>query len=136
MRISNVGVMELSGMEFHAYHGCLESERKEGNTFIVDFKAEYYIRKAAKSDDLKDAADYGQIYKIVEREMSVPCNLLETVAARTVKAIHNEFPHNFQRIKVTVSKQNPPVGGKCEWSRVTAGWNISDASRFYSVPLI
>ncbi len=27
-------------MVFHAFHGCLERERKEGNTFVVDFYAE------------------------------------------------------------------------------------------------
>ena len=34
------GIIELEGMEFHAYHGCLEKERREGNTFLVDFHAE------------------------------------------------------------------------------------------------
>ena len=122
MRISDVGIMELSGMEFHAYHGCLESERKDGNTFIVDFKAEYFLKRAAATDNLEDAADYGRIYKIVKQEMSVPRNLLETVASGIVTAIYNEFPDSFQRIEITVSKQNPPVGGKCAWSRVSACW--------------
>ena len=42
--------MELSGMEFHAFHGCLESEKKEGNLFVVDFKARYHLGAAARSD--------------------------------------------------------------------------------------
>lgn len=123
MRISDVGIMELSGMEFHAYHGCLESEKKNGNTFVVDFKAEYFLKKAATSDKLEDAADYGKIFKIVEQQMNIPRNLLETVAANIVTEIRNEFPNYFQRIKVTVSKKNPPVEGNCAWSRVTACWN-------------
>ena len=44
MRISDVGIMELSGMEFHAYHGCFEKERAEGNLFVVDFRAEYHFK--------------------------------------------------------------------------------------------
>ena len=43
-------VMELEGMEFHAFHGCLESERTNGNLFVVDFQGELDIRKAAVSD--------------------------------------------------------------------------------------
>ena len=40
MRISDIGIIELNGMEFHAYHGCFEKEREKGNLFVVDFKAE------------------------------------------------------------------------------------------------
>ena len=43
MCISDLGVMELNGMEFHAFHGCLESERREGNLFVVDFKGFYHL---------------------------------------------------------------------------------------------
>lgn len=39
------GIIELEGMEFHAYHGCLEKERREGNTFIVDFHAETELKR-------------------------------------------------------------------------------------------
>ena len=52
MNMSYDGIIELDGMEFHAYHGCLEKERREGNTFVVDFHAETELKKAVKSDDL------------------------------------------------------------------------------------
>ena len=38
MMIDRDITIELTGMEFHAFHGCLEQERKEGNTFVVDFR--------------------------------------------------------------------------------------------------
>lgn len=79
MRISDTGIMELSGMEFHAFHGCLEQERLEGNRFVVDLKARYRLGKAAQSDDLADAYDYGRIYQIVAEQMQTPSMLLENV---------------------------------------------------------
>ena len=112
MRIDSTLTIELTGMEFHAFHGCLESERKEGNTFL-DFK------KAAKSDDLKDTPDYSKVYDIVAAEMAKPSNLLENVAARIVDAIERAGL-GFWYIQVRVSKKNPPVGGVCAWSSVTA----------------
>lgn len=118
MRISDFGIMELEGMEFHAYHGCLESEKRDGNLFTVDFKCEYRIAKAAESDSLEDAIDYGRIYDIIKSEMEIPSDLLENVAARILKALCDEF--EFKSASVRVSKQNPPVSGKCKWSRVTA----------------
>ena len=112
--------MELSGMEFHAYHGCLEQERREGNLFVVDFKGLYAIQRPVGTDDLKDAADYSAIYAVIAREMEVPSNLLEHVAQRIADAIYAEFTPHFFQIKVTVSKRNPPVGGTCAWSRISA----------------
>ena len=121
--------VELVGMEFHSYHGCLESERKEGNTFMVDFRGKASLKKAAKSDDLNDAQDYAEVYKIIAAEMEKPSNLLENVAARIVDAI-NRSSLGFWFVQVRVSKKNPPVGGLCSWARVTAtsGANLDTES--------
>ncbi len=119
MMIDRDITIELTGMEFHAFHGCLEQERKEGNTFVVDFRGKRDGKKAAKTDDLKNTADYSKIYEIVAAEMAKPSNLLENVAARIVDAIM-EVDFGFWFVQVRVSKKNPPVGGVCAWSRVTA----------------
>lgn len=119
MLIDRDFTIELTGMEFHAFHGCLESERKEGNTFVVDFRGKMDAKKAAKTDDLSKTADYSKIYEIVATEMAKPSNLLENVAARIVDAIE-AAGLGFWFVQVRVSKKNPPVGGVCSWSRVTA----------------
>ena len=111
--------IELVGMEFHAFHGCLEEERREGNTFMVDFRGKADLKKAAKSDNLEDTIDYSKVYEIVAAEMAKPSNLLENVAARIVDAV-NRAELGFWFVQVRVSKKNPPVGGICSWSRVTA----------------
>ena len=121
MRISDVGIMELSGMEFHAYHGCFEKERAEGNLFVVDFRAEYHFKIAAKSDRLDDTVDYADVYKVIREEMDKPSNLMENVAWRIVKGIAAKFPE-FIRFQIRISKCTPPVGGACQWSRVTVSY--------------
>ena len=118
------GIIELEGMEFHAFHGCLERERKEGNTFVVDFYAETELKKAVKSDDLKDTLDYGRVYDIVAEQMAVPSNLLENVAGRILDAVRKEF-NEILFLKIRVSKKNPPVNGACSWSRVTVTYGDS-----------
>lgn len=111
--------IELEGMRFRAYHGCLESERREGNDFEVDFVAQ--VRncvKAATSDRLEDSLDYSKIYEIVAAEMQIPSNLMEHVAGRIIRSAAAAYPQ-FGDICVRVSKACPPVDGECRWSRVS-----------------
>ena len=110
--------MQLLGMEFHSNHGCLESERRDGNLFVVDLKAGFNPRKAAKSDELADTVDYGAVYELVRREMDKPSNLLEHIAGRIATAVAKELDGLYP-VEVTVAKQNPPVGGVCAWSKIT-----------------
>lgn len=122
MCISDIGIIELEEMRFWAYHGCLESERKNGNLFLVDFHGELDIRQAAESDSLDDTVNYGEIYNLAKREMDIPSDLLEHVAGRIIRAIAERFPE-FVRFSVRVSKRKPPVGGHVQWSRVTLTFN-------------
>ena len=122
MCISDIGIIELEEMRFWAFHGCLESERRNGNLFLVDFRGELDMRKAAESDNLEDTVNYGLVYDLVKEEMSVPSDLLENVAGRIVRRIAERFPE-FVRFSVRVSKRRPPVGGPVQWSRVTLTFN-------------
>ena len=116
--MDKIGTIELEGMEFKAYHGCLEQEKVRGNFFTVDFRRELDLSAAADSDNLNDTLNYGDIYEIVSYEMSIPSELLENVAGRIVKAIEKRFPE-LVSFSVRVSKKRPPVDGVAQWSRVT-----------------
>jgi dihydroneopterin aldolase len=116
--MERIGTIELEGMEFKAYHGCLEQEKVRGNSFTVDFKGELDLSAAAESDNLNDTLNYGEIYEIVAEEMSIPSELLENVAGRIMKAIENRYPQ-LVTFSVRVSKKRPPVDGVAQWSRVT-----------------
>ena len=116
--MKNIGVIELEGMEFKAYHGCLEQEKVRGNEFVVDFRGELDLSAAAESDNLNDTLNYADIYDIVAYEMSVPSELLENVAGRIMKAIEAQFPQ-LVSFSIRVSKKRPPVDGVTQWSRVT-----------------
>ena len=113
-----LGTIELLGMEFHSYHGCLEKERRDGARYLVDFSCRYDVSRAVVSDDLADTLDYGGIYDIVASQMAVPSNLLEHVAGRIAAAISEAHPE-IAHFSVSVAKENPPVSGFAAWTRVT-----------------
>ncbi|MBQ7623230.1 MAG: dihydroneopterin aldolase [Bacteroidales bacterium] len=108
----------LRGMLFAARHGCLPSEREEGNVFRADFSCRLDTSAAEKSDSLADTVDYSRIYALIAGAMEPPCNLLECVAGRAADAISAEFP-GLAGFELTIAKKNPPVGGLCEWAEVT-----------------
>ena len=127
IKMEKNGIIELEGMEFKAYHGCLEQEKVRGNLFTVDFRGELDLSAAAESDNLNDTLNYADIYDIVANEMSVPSELLENVAGRIVKTIEVQFPQ-LQSFSVRVSKKKPPVDGVAQWSRVTLFSNKRDSA--------
>ena len=116
--MENIGVIELEGMEFKAYHGCLEQEKVRGNSFTVDFRGELDLSAATESDNLNDTLNYGEIYDLVAAETSIPSELLENVTGRIVREIERRFPQ-LVKFSVRVSKKRPPVDGVAQWSRVT-----------------
>ena len=131
------GRIELCGMRFFARHGCLESEKKEGNRFIVDFKAVYKVRRPAMTDDIQDAADYSIIYELIRKEMETPSELLEHVAKRILNAVRDRFSHAFPLIKVTVTKCDPPIGGPCEGAKISVySQNPLSWNRYGNLPVL
>ncbi len=100
-------------MKFHAYHGCLDFEKRDGNTFLVTVEMELDTNLAGKTDNLEDTLNYQEVYDVVKREMDVPSNLIEHVVKRIQNALVKEFPL-IKSLKARLSKLNPPLGGEVE----------------------
>ena len=110
--------IELLDMRFYAHHGCFEEEREIGTHFSVDVQIEApETALAVTSDRLEETLNYQEVYRVVAQEMLHPSNLLEHVAGRMVKALKTEFP-KAGKIKVSLSKLNPPLGGQVGASRI------------------
>ncbi len=113
-----MGVIEIEGMEFYAYHGHFAEEQIVGNRFIVDLTLITDCSKAAKSDDLTDALNYQSVYMIVKDEMQIKSHLLEHVAGRILNRLY-ECYGIIEKAKVKISKVNPPMGGQIEKVSIT-----------------
>ena len=113
-----MGLIEIEGMHFYAYHGHFETEQIVGNEFIVDLHINTNCNKAALSDNLDDALNYQVVYLLVQKEMSIKSRLLENVANRILDVLYAEFS-SLENVKIKVSKINPPMGGEIEKVSVT-----------------
>jgi 7,8-dihydroneopterin aldolase/epimerase/oxygenase len=106
-----MGLIQIEGMEFYAFHGHFKEEQIVGNRFLVDLTIETNMEKPASSDNLKDAVNYQAAYEIVKIQMEVKSHLLENIAGRILNAVCSELP-GVIKATVKVSKMNPPMGGK------------------------
>ena len=105
-----MGTIKLKNIRTFSYHGCLVEEGKIGSDYVVDLEVKTDLRKSALSDDLEDTVDYVHLNKIVVEEMAIRSKLLEHVAHRIIVRTFKEIP-SISRIKIAVSKINPPIGG-------------------------
>ena len=113
-----MGVIEIEGMRFYAYHGHFKAEQVVGNYFEVYVRLETDCSKAAQSDNLEDALNYQAVYESIQKEMQIKSALLENVVERILDALYAEFPA-IEKARVKISKMNPPMGGEIERVSVT-----------------
>jgi dihydroneopterin aldolase len=108
-----MGIIKVSNIRAHAHHGCLAEESIIGSEYRVDIALRTDLKKASISDNLADTVDYVHVNHIVKEEMDIPSKLLEHVAKRIIGRVFLELK-TVAKIKVSVSKINPPIGGDVE----------------------
>ena len=106
--------ISVNRIKVYAYHGVSPQERTVGADFYVTVSAQVEVEPSAWRDDqLEGTADYSRFVSIVRREMAIPSNLLEHVAARIASSVLAECP-SVQKVSVTIEKENPPLGVLCD----------------------
>lgn len=113
-----MGLIEIEGMEFYAYHGHFKEEQIVGSRFVVNVSIETDIEKASKSDNLVDTINYQSVYQLIQKEMETKSHLLEHIAGRIIDRIYDNYT-NLSKVMVKISKINPTMGGQIEKVSVT-----------------
>jgi 7,8-dihydroneopterin aldolase/epimerase/oxygenase len=113
-----MGLIEIEGMEFYAYHGHFKEEQVVGNKFLVNISIETDCTKAGWSDNLGDALDYQKVYTLIKEEMDKKSFLLENICARILDKLYLQF-NSINKATIKVSKINPPMGGQIKKVSVT-----------------
>lgn len=103
--------LEINGMYFHSFHGCLPEESELGGRYRVDVSINADFNEAADSDNLDKTADYERVFQIVKAEMDKPSKLIEAAAKRACLGLSIEYPW-AKRINVNLTKYDPPVKGR------------------------
>ena len=115
-----MSVIQIEKMEFYAYHGHFREEQIVGNRFLVDLWIETDMSKPAETDNLNDAVNYQVAYKLIRKEMEKKSNLLEHIAKRILDTLFESL-EGIEKLRIKISKMNPPVGGKIDSVSVLLG---------------
>lgn len=113
-----INIIEIKGIQCYSYHGCMPEETKTGGKYLVDVIIHYNFEKAADTDNLNETIDYCRIYDVVQKEMSVPSKLIESVAKRIAFKCKEQY-NNIENIQIKVIKLSPPISGLVEHVAVT-----------------
>jgi dihydroneopterin aldolase len=108
-----MGIIKLTNIRTFSYHGCLEEEAKIGSNYRIDLTVKTNLKQSAQTDELNDTVDYVDLNRIVVEEMAIRAKLLEHVAQRIIDRVLKELLPVL-KIKIEVTKLNPPIGGDVE----------------------
>lgn len=100
--------LALRGIAANGHHGVLETERKDGQLFVVDVVIGLDTGPAAAADDLRQTVDYGKLATHVRDAIqSDPVDLIETLAGRVAEVCLRQRPVEW--VEVTVHKPDAPI---------------------------
>ena len=100
--------IELRGLTVQGRHGVYESERVNGQEFVVDIVAWIDLADAAASDDLADTYDYAALAERAAAIVAGPArNLIETVGSEIADFVMDD--QRVHAVEVTVHKPDAPI---------------------------
>ena len=99
-------------MEFYAFHGYYDFERRIGGRFVMDVIVDIDI-PGDPGEKISNTFNYEKIYSTCKKYMKKRYLLLESLAFDIGNEI-KESSKNIIEIKVRIEKMNPNMGGKIE----------------------
>ena len=103
--------LSITGIECYGYHGVFETEKREGQPFVVDLILGVDTGSAAASDDLRDTVDYGSLVASLKAAVETdPVDLIETLAQRIAGVCLRDV--RVEWVRITVHKPQAPIDAK------------------------
>ena len=103
------GKVLIEKLELHAYHGWHKHEGEFGQPYSINLELVTDVSRAAETDHLADALDYGAIVAATKRIFTERRHkLVESAAVELARGLLREFPP-VDEVFVHVMKLKPPI---------------------------
>lgn len=117
--MQSIDRIALNEMIFYAYHGVRETEKEQGQRFIINFKAELDFAEAAQNDNLNKTVSYSEVYTEIKRIVETKkYSLLERLAFQIIKELFSKFD-KLDYIEIEIKKPAVPIPGVLANASVT-----------------
>lgn len=98
----------ITGITGYGFHGVLEHERRDGQTFSVDLEVITNFDSAVTSDDVRDTVNYAELAEIAHAAIvGQPVNLIEKLANQIATDCLDIS--GVTTVTVTVHKPQAPI---------------------------
>ena len=98
--------IHLKNLQFFSFQGIHPEERILGNDYELNLSVSFPSDK--KIATLDQTLDYGELFAMIEKRMSIPTALMETIVQDLAQEIHDRFPQ-VSAITISIDKKNPPI---------------------------
>lgn len=117
--------IRVKNLEVFCHHGVYKEENVLGQKFLVDIISKIDTRAAGKTDALDKSVSYGDICRLVKKEMTRQNdNLLEKVAERLAESILLQFSL-IKEVEIELKKPWAPVLMHMDYAsvKIKRGWH-------------
>lgn len=102
--------IHMEQMEFFAFHGLLDEEKKLGQRFLIDLIIEADLKVAGLTDNIEKTVNYALVYeKVKDVTINRNYDLIEALAENI--AIEVLKDKKIKKLKVRVNKPAAPIQG-------------------------
>ena len=123
------GKVLIDKLELHAYHGWHRHEGEFGQPYLIDLELVTDVARAAETDHLVDALDYGAIVATTKRIFTEKRHkLVESAAVELARGLLQAFPA-VEEVGVHVMKLKPPIPERIAAAGVSLRLTRAEAER-------
>lgn len=118
--------IRIEGLEVFAHHGVYESEKEQGQRFVLNLSLFLDIREAGRTDDLDRTVNYGAVCRDLNTWMQEEnYDLLETVAEKLAERLLFTYPLT-RSLQLELCKPEAPIALPFQnvSVRIRRGWHI------------
>lgn len=109
MKSESLAKLSVVNLEYYAYHGVKNEEKKLGGKYQLDVDIHYDSKNAVINDDINYAVNYEEIvYAVSELMLNESYDLIETLANEMLNTIFDKF-EQVMIATVRIRKMNVPM---------------------------
>lgn len=104
-------------MEFIVSHGVYNEEKLLSQKFMINIDLVTDFKHAAINDTIEDTLNYEDIYKLCDKIVHQPVNLIEHLAHKIANKIKTSFKKVIS-VEIEIQKKEVQLGGKLDYVSV------------------